>query len=418
MRVVHTSLAPNASRRDVSLAQALLSHPSAWQEGNARARLEQALAARLRVELKSVTALDSGRNALRLILETLNLTRNDVVALQAYTCVSVPTPVKWSGGEPLYVDIRHDTFTMDPEDLERKLAEAHTRGKRPRAVILQHTFGLPADMDELLGIAHRYDLVVIEDCAHALGASYRGQPVGTFGDAAVFSFGRDKVISSVFGGALVVRNQKLLEQIRRRTEHLSPPSVFWTLQQLLHPPLTVFVRVCYNAGGKFLLPLLQTLGVLSKALTVQEKAGGPPPWPPSRLPNALATLALDQLRRLDVFQTHRQSLAQHYRESLSDISGIQLPVVSSDRTHAFLRYTIRVKNPGTLHAAARRAGIILGTWYSHIIDPPGTDLQALGYVQGMCPHAEDAARHSVNLPTSPTMGIPEADRVLRVLRTN
>lgn len=412
-RVIHTSLAPTVSGRDVRLAATLLAQPAAWQRGPHRERLEQEL--ETRCGGATVFALDSGRNALRLLLEALKLAPGDAVLLQAYTCVSVPAPVLWVGATPVYVDIQPKTFTMDPDALRRTLA-ALPPGSRPRALIIQHTFGLPADLDELLDIARANDLSVIEDCAHALGATYRGRPVGTFGDAAIVSFGRDKVISSVFGGALIVQNQNLAERLASRIAALPVPPRRWIAQQLLHPLVATAARETYWAGGRYVLRAFQELGFLSKALTAEEKRGGEPPLEPHRLPNALAALARAQLRHLEEFAHTRQTLAKHYSESLKDISSVVLPTTPSDRTHGFLRYAVRTREPAALHADARRAGIILGDWYDTVVAPRDADLSAVRYVPGSCPQAERAARESVNLPTSSVISIPEADRVLRIVR--
>ncbi len=399
--MIHTSLAPTVSGRDIRRAASLLLGMT--RAGDARETLERKLSEHLGG--RSVVALDSGRNALRSALEMLGVGAGDEVLLQAYTCVSVPGPVLWVGARPTYVDIRQETFTMDPADLERKITP------RSRAVVMQHTFGLPADISELLAIARRHGLAVIEDCAHALGARYQSRPVGVFGDAAIFSFGRDKVISSVFGGALAVSDE-YAARLRARTARLSAPSRHWTARQLLHPLAMGVVRPTYAAGGRYILRGLQVAGMLSKALTPQEKQGAPPALPPSLLPDALARLVLEQLARLPDFLSHRHMIAKHYTESLQHVQGIALPVIPADRTHGFLRYTIRVSHPLSLHVTARRAGIILGDWYDAVVAPSDTNLDAVGYLPGSCPTAEEASRQSVNLPTSPTLTLPQANRVL------
>lgn len=404
-RVIHASFAPSVSARDAAHAAALLLQPGQWRSGLAPEDFARALAARL--GLPEVQPVDSGRNALRLALHALNVCQGDEVLLQAFTCVSVPGPVLWLGARPVYVDILPETFNMDPADLRRKITP------RSRAIIVQHTFGLPADLGPVLTIAKEHNLSAIEDCAHALGSTYQGRPVGTFGDAAIFSFGRDKVISSVFGGALALRNSVL----GTWNLELGVPPRWWVARQLLHTALAPAIRATYYCGGRFALRAALKLNVLSKALTRQEKWGGQPPLAPSRLANALALRALDQFARLDEFIEHRQALAQHYAESLQDLRGITLPVVPPDRTHGFLRYAARVPDREALHAAARREGIVLrDAWYDMVVAPRGTDLRAVQYVPGSCPRAEEAAATVINLPTSPTLGIPDADRVLRIVR--
>lgn len=407
--VIHGSFAPSISVRDAAHATALLLRPATWRIGLGTARLERVLA-----EFQPATtvyAVDSGRNALRLALQALNVGPDDEVLLQAFTCVSVPGPVLWLGAHPVYVDILRETFNMDRDDLRRKITS------KSRAIIIQHTFGLPADLEPILAIAKEHGLPVIEDCAHALGSTYHGKHVGTFGDAAIFSFGRDKVISSVFGGAVTVNRQDLCSRIGALNA-LRPIPSWWIARQLLHTALASTIRATYYCGGRFALRAALKLNILSKALTSQEKWGGQPPLQPSQLANALALRVLDQFMRLDIFLNHRRALARHYTESLSDVPGVVTPANAPDRTHGFLRYAVRVKNREALHAAAQSVGIVLrDAWYDMVVAPRDTDLQAIGYQRGSCPRAEEAARQVVNLPTSPTIGIPEADRVLHVVRS-
>lgn len=410
-QVIHASFAPSVSAADARRAAALLLRPHTWRFGSGRQSLEAALANVLGIS--DVHAVDSGRNALRLALRAVGVGAGDEVLVQAFTCVSVPGPVLWLGARPIYVDIDPATFNMDPEDLRKKLSP------KAKVLIVQHTFGLPANLEELIAIARERNIAVIEDCAHALGSTYRGQPVGTLGDLAIFSFGRDKVISSVFGGAVVAPHPPLRAALERLIRPLQVPPSWWVARQLLHTALAPTIRSTYYCGGRFALRSALELNMLSKALTKQEKWGGQPPFAPSRLANALALRALDQLARLDAFLAHRQALAKHYMESLADVRGIVLPTVPERRTHGFLRFAARVQNREAAHAAARRAGIVLGdAWYDMVVAPKGTDLRAIGYAHGSCPRAEEAAQHVINLPTSPTLSVPDADRVLRVIRSS
>lgn len=417
MNVVHTSFAPTVSAADALHAASLLLRPWRWRRGPAASALRDALAKLL--GKPNLLLVDSGRNALRLALQLLGVGTDDEVILQAFTCVSVPGPVLWVGAKPVYADIDPRTYTLSPASLERRITP------RTRALIIQHTFGLPADLDALLRIAREHKLAVIEDCAHALGATYRGQPVGTFGDAAIFSFGRDKVISSVFGGALVINRAELIDALKAKSDQLKAPPLWWVARQLLHTALAPTIRATYFWGGREALRLLLATKTLSRALTAQEKRGGQPPLDPSTLANALAARALHQLRRLDEFHERRRALAQHYAESLAGVPDVALLGVPPDgstglttgRTPAWLRYAVRVPNRARLYAAARRTGIILrDPWYDMVVAPRGCDMRALRYVAGSCPEAERASAQVVNLPTSPTIGIPEADRVIRVVR--
>ncbi|GAI14382.1 unnamed protein product, partial [marine sediment metagenome] len=138
---------------------------------------------------------------------------------------------------------------------------------KAKVVMIQHTFGWPAQIDEILKITREHDLYLIEDTAHALGAKYKGKFCGTFGNAAFFSFGRDKIISSVCGGMAVTNDKKLAEQIKRFQENISCPSYFWILQQLLHPILINYLILpAYSLSpnlGRICLGIFHKLFILS-----------------------------------------------------------------------------------------------------------------------------------------------------------
>src|SRR3989338_4548416 len=247
--MITTGLSPNVERDDIRLALTTLLQPWLWRYGRAQAELHCALQQYFKTEY--IYPVNSGRTALLLLLQSLHLQSDDEVLLQAFTCNAVANPIVWSGAKPVYVDIDPDSYNMSPTDLTKKISN------RSKVLIIQHTFGTSAKLTELLAIAKQRQLYVIEDCAHALGARYRQQLVGTFGDAAIFSFGRDKVISSVYGGALLTKQPFTLPA-------LPSPSLFWTKQQLLHPLVTQV---------RLLLPLAQKLKVISLAVTAGERQG-------------------------------------------------------------------------------------------------------------------------------------------------
>ena len=127
------------------------------------------------------------------MIKSFDITYGDEVIVQAFTCLAVPEVVIWCGAKPVYLDI-DESLNLDIRLLEKSISS------KTRIIIVQHTFGIPAKIDMIKKIAQKHNIILIEDCAHSLGAKYNSQKIGTFGDAAFFSFGRDKVISSVFGG--------------------------------------------------------------------------------------------------------------------------------------------------------------------------------------------------------------------------
>lgn len=390
---VHIGLSPNWRKSDGLLALKLIPQPWRWKKGKEVTELENWFKKYLGV--KQASALNSGRSAQYLILKTLGIKNGDEVLLQAFTCVAVPNSILWAGAKPVFVDIEEDLFNMNPSDLERKITS------KSRAIIVQHTFGIPAKMEEILRVAKKYNLFIIEDCAHIIKKNI-------VGDAAFFSFGRDKVVSSIFGGmAVTIGNWKL------ETRNWKYPSYFWIFQQLLHPVVSFFILPLYNffGLGKMILVLLQSLHFLSFPVYQEEKTGKRPAIFPAKLPNALAILALNQLKNLEKFNKKRVQIAKIYKEGLKNLP-LKLP---SEEKVAFLRYPILTDKAEELRVFAKRQGIILGDWYSNVVDPKGVDLKKVGYQLGSCPVAEKIAYQIVNLPTYPRMNLTDTQKVVNLI---
>ncbi len=404
MQNIFISLSPNVEPEDLHRARSLVVQPRRWLHGDQIAVLEQWL--RERFEVQQAWSVASGRIGLAVILEALGVGEGDEVLLQAFTCNAVPNPVLWRCATPVYVDIDAASLTMDVADLERKITP------RTKAIIVQHTFGYAADIERIVAIAHAKNIPVIEDCAHAMGVKINGKRLGKFGDAAFFSFGRDKVVSSVFGGAVIAQNAALAERITAVIEQLPMPLRRWVLQQLLHPILMEPIMRHYTHGGKYALWLLQKMHVLSRAVSWQEKQGEQPPHLHARLPNALASLAVHQLTKAEtMFAEHRKGIAALYRARLPQLQFAQ----NDEQRGVPLRVTLRVKHPAALRRAALHVGIQLGDWYDTVIAPKDTNLSAMRYTPGSCPVAEQITREVINLPTHIRLTRDDADRIIAFL---
>ncbi|TSC55610.1 MAG: Pleiotropic regulatory protein [Parcubacteria group bacterium Greene0714_21] len=419
IKPISISLSPNTEPDDVRLAFGLLFQPWRWFKGKEIKVLEKEFQKYLGI--KHAFAFNSGRSALMAILQALlsseALAKEDEVLLQAFTCNAVPNPVIWAGLKPVYVDCREDDYNIDVDDLERKITLRQAQGGRPRAVIVQHTFGLPADMEKVQEVCKKHNLVLIEDCAHALGATYKGKKVGTFGKAAFFSFSRDKVISSVYGGMVATNDSVLAQNIQTFQQEIEYPSLFWTLQQLLHPILMNWLILpTYRIFGKYLLILFQWLHILSKAVHWKEKRGIKPSYFPKRLSNALAILALHQFQKLERFNAHRKELAKFYGEQ-SKNSGYILPQAFPEREHIFLRFPLRHAKAHEIIRKGWERNFLIGDWYTSPVAPEDTRLDALGYIQGSCPTAEKLSQETLNLPTHIRMKEKDAAKIIEFLKT-
>lgn len=439
MKPISISLSPNTEKDDVRLALNLIYKPWLWKRVSGGERIESEFKKYLGV--KYAFSFNSGRSALVAILKALNLSNDAEVLLQAFTCVAAVNPVLWLGLKPVYVDCDKDSFNIDIGDLKRKIAS------NSRVLMVQHTFGLPAEMDEIMAIVPRQsgtagtpvaegdlgarppfaeamegrqdNLILIEDCAHSLGAEFHGQKIGTFGKAAFFSFGRDKIISSVYGGMAVTNDSSLAEKIRQAQADFGYPSYFWTFQQLLHPILMNYIILpIYNILdlGKIFLVLSQWLGILSKAVHWKEKRGKKPSYFPKRLPNALAILALKQFEKLDRFYEHRRELSRFYYNSLKNTS-FELPKEFPERKNVFLRFTVKhPKAHEIIYEAWHKQNIIIGDWCTTPIIPHDTDLESVGYKIGSCPIAEKLSKTTFNLPTHINIFQKDAEKIIEFLK--
>ena len=412
-RPISISLSPNTEKDDIRLALKLLSQPRLWEKESAEncsPRLEEEFKKYLGV--KYAISFNSGRSAFLAILKCLNLKEGDEVLLQAFTCNAAANPILWAGFKPVYLDCDKKTFNIDVADLKRKITQ------RSRVVMVQHTFGLPADLDEILEICQKNNLILIEDCAHSLGATYKGKKVGTFGKAAFLSFSRDKVISSVYGGMAVTNDDTLAKKNRDFQSEIGYPSYFWTFQQLLHPILmNYFILPTYSFFrlGKTALSCFQWLKILSKAVHWKEKRGKKPGYFPKRLPNALSELALNQFKKLKKFNTHRKEIANFYFKALQNTS-FEPPQTFNDREHIFLRFTIRHPKAHQIIKKAWSKNILIGDWYDKVIAPHDTKLEKMQYVPGSCPKAETLSKTTLNLPTHINISESDAQKIVDFLK--
>lgn len=418
MKPISISLSPNVEKDDVYLALRLILRPWLWKRGKAITDLENEFKEYLGV--KYASSFNSGRSSFFAILKALALEKNSDVLLQAFTCNAVPNPILWAGLNPVYVDCDKSTFNIDINDLKTKI------GPDSKVLIVQHTFGLPANMNELVSLCKERNLILIEDCAHALGAEYNSRKVGTFGDAAFFSFSRDKVISSVYGGIAVTNNDVIGKTLEALQKEFGLPSSYWTFQQLLHPILLHYIILpLYNIFdlGKIFLVLSQSVNILSKAVSWKEKRGKRPDYFPKAFPCALAILALHQFLKLDRFYEHRKELSKFYYENLKgtsfSISKNLLPehLDAQNMKHSFLRCT--VKHPRAheiLYESWHKRNILLGDWYTTCIAPFDTQMDEIRYKNGTCKNAEELANETLNLPTHINCSKMDAKRIVAFLK--
>lgn len=170
---------------------------------------ERAVAKKLQV--KYAVALNSGTAAIHLGLLALGVTRGDEVFVSTFTYVASVNPILYLGARPVFIDSEPDSWNLDPELLHQALEEAIRENRKPKAIIVVHAYGMPAQMDRILELATYYQVPVLEDAAEALGSTWKGKPVGGLGEVGIISFNNNKIITT-FGGGMMLSNDAAIYQ--------------------------------------------------------------------------------------------------------------------------------------------------------------------------------------------------------------
>jgi perosamine synthetase len=279
-----------------------------------------------------------GRMAFFHILKALDFPAGSEIIVPALTFWVIPELARVAGLTVVFADVDPKTFNLDPDSVERMVTD------RTRAIVPTHLYGLPCDMDRLLEIAGRHNLVVIEDCAHALGAAYKGRPVGTFGRAALFSFQTLKPLNCYGGGIALVHNPLLAAKMRSRIDALPWPSEKRVRARLLRGKLQrIFIR-----PGVFSISLFPVLWVsalidASPDVFLWEKIRPLDPLPAEyleRFPNVQAVIGLAALQHFDAWTAQAQAHANYMNTVLGNVGGVQVPKAPPDRTHVYYQYCV------------------------------------------------------------------------------
>lgn len=334
----------------------------------------------------------AGRMALYAILQALNIGPGDEVIIPAFTCVVVPNAILYRGAKPVYVDIDLRTFNIDASKVEAAIT------KKTKALYAQHSFGLICDVDALRQIGKRYQLPIIEDVGHALGASYHGQPAGSLTEAAYFTSDLTKIINTKLGGMATTNDfalAELLEKLQLRT-----PWIPWVLERRSLRSFLVEFPLCDPSVywlGRLLCSLLQRAGFLfhfGDELALSKPTR--PPYP-ARLSAFQAQLGRSQLRGLEGNIKHRRAIGLALEER---IGWLGVALEEGARNHAFLRYSFLVKHQASFVERFAKH-FDLSIWFTSVVHGRNHSLEKVYYRSGSCPAAEFAAQHIVNFPTHP-----------------
>ena len=228
---------------------------------------------------KHVACLSSGTAAIHLALLQLGVKRDDEVICQTFTFCGSANPITYLGAKPIFVDSEEQTWNMSPDYLEEAIKDRIAKGKTPKAIIIVHLYGMPSQIDQLLEVANKYKIPIIEDAAEALGSTYKGKKCGTFGAYSILSFNGNKIITTSGGGALVCNT----EQEKKQT-------IFFATQARDNAPHYEHTKIGYNY----------------------------------RMSNISAGIGRGQMEVLDKHINLRRANNQFYNDLFKDVKGIEV----------------------------------------------------------------------------------------------
>jgi perosamine synthetase len=375
------------------------------------AEFEAAFAARHGLSAEHAITAAYGRIAFYYILKALDLPPGSEIIFPSLTFWVVPELARVAGLTVVFADVDPRTFNIDPASIERLITD------KTRAVVPTHLYGLPCDMDRILDIAARHDLIVLEDCAHALGALYKGRPVGTFGIGALFSFQTLKPLNCYGGGLALVTDAALARKVRAMVEALPWPSEKRVRDRLLMGRVQrIFMKPWVFSISLFPVLWVSALIDANPDVFFWEKIRALRPLPEQyteRFPNVQAAIGLEALMHLDEWTAQAQANAAIVNRTLNDLPGIQVPWVPPDRTHAYYQYCVYgpdgPKRDDLVVRCVRR-GIDVETL--HVDVPP--DMELFGTVRAEADGARRAAE-AMQIPVYSGLRQDQIERVASIV---
>jgi perosamine synthetase len=309
------------------------------------------------------TSVCNGTVALHLALVALGIGPGDEVIVPSLTYVASVNTIVQVGATPVLADSLRDSWQVDPADVERRITA------RTRAIMAVHLYGQPSDMDALERIAHRHDLLIVEDCAEAFGARIGDRHVGTFGDAATYSFFGNKTLTTGEGGMVVARDEKVMQRMTLlKNQGVSPTREYWHDEP------------AYNY----------------------------------RMTNLAAAIGLAQLERAPELLRRKRDLADRYRELLGGLP-VELHAEQSGTVHSFWMIGMLVDTPQR-RDPLRRALARQGIETRPLFHPSHTLPMHARFGHGDYEVAEDLASRGINLPSWPELADDELRTVCEALR--
>ena len=350
-----------------------------------------------------------GRVGLHAILKSLGIGQGDEVATQALTCVAVPEAIMATGAIPLWIDIEKNSVNMAPDSLAERITE------NTRAIVIQHTFGIPADITRLMDIANSRSIPVIEDCCHTLNSLWEGKTVGSFGVGAFYSFEWGKPVVVGIGGAVRINDLNLLKIVRESHAFIQEPPVTRTAR----------IRVQYLAYKTLMRPLLywplrSAFHILGR-LKVGEsnynpiRPGNPSPEFGWKLSRHHRDLLAKKLAHYPSFEKAALENTNRYDEAFFNMKIKTIPRPEKANS-VLVRYPLFVDKKEFILTEARKANIEIASWYATPIHPlTKTEWPDVLYKAGSCPTAEVAAKRLVSFPLARGINLSSINKTMELI---
>lgn len=319
-------------------------------------------------------ALSSGTAALHLALIMLSVGKGDIVICPTLTFSASANPIIYQGATPVFVDCDATSWNMDPNLCESAIKELIAKGKKPKAIILVHLYGMPSDMDAFIRISHQYDIPLIEDAAESLGATYRNQHTGTFGEFGILSFNGNKVITTSGGGALLCKTKEQANYAR-----------FLATQARDNAPHYQHSVIGYNY----------------------------------RLSNICAAIGRGQMTVLSERVQRRREIFHYYYNNLKDTEGISFSAEMEQMKSSRWLTTILI-NPDQTGTDREQIRLLLGAsgiesrpiWKPMHLQPVFND--ATTYNQGV---AENIFQYGLCLPSGSSLTAAQQQEIIDLIRS-
>jgi len=328
------------------------------------------------VGAKYCVSFNSGTSALHAILLAYGIKTGDQVIVPSFTFIATANAPLFVGARPVFADVEDKTFGLDPNDVKRRIT------KNTKAIMPIHYGGLPCQIGELKKVAEDYSLLLIEDAAESIGASIHGRKVGSFGDAAMFSFCGNKVITTGEGGVIVTSSGEIYEQLKLVRSHgrLEMEPYFMSVKTL------DYITLGYN-------------------------------W---RMSSFTGALGLSQMKKLDKVIEMRRRSAEYLTSMLSSVDGIIVPDPPEGYFHVYQMYTIRVKGGKNIRDKLKdylkNKGIMTKVYFEPIHRTPFYR-ENLGYLERELPVTERLSDEVLTLPIYPTMTSEEMNHIVESIKS-